>query len=66
MLTKYDDLPLEQEAIVAAVIGCAINVHRILGPGFQDRIYHTGFRLELESQGLEYESEKPIDVKYRQ
>src|SRR4029078_6268756 len=66
MLTKHADLPPEQEAIVATVIGCAINVHRTLGPGFKERIYHTALRLEFESQGGFYESEKPIEVKYRQ
>jgi len=66
MLTKHADLPPEQEAIVATVIGCAINVHRTLGPGFKERIYHTALRLEFESQGVFYESEKPIEVKYRQ
>jgi len=66
MLTKHADLPPEQEAIVATVIGCAINVHRTLGPGFKERIYHTALRLEFESQGIFYESEKPIEVKYRQ
>jgi len=66
MLTKHADLPPEQEAIVATVIGCAINVHRTLGPGFKERIYHTALRLEFESQGVSYESERPIEVKYRQ
>ena len=66
MLRKYADLPPEHEAIVTAVIGCAISVHKALGPGFKECIYHTAFRLELESQGFSYESEKPIEVKYRQ
>jgi GxxExxY protein len=66
MLKKYADLAPEQEAIVATVIGCAINVHRVLGPGFKECIYHTAMRLELESQEISYESEKPIEVKYRQ
>jgi GxxExxY protein len=66
MLEKYADLPPEQEAIVAAVIGCAINVHRVLGPGFKERIYHTALRLEFDSQGMSYDSEKPLEVKYRQ
>ena len=65
MLTRHADLPPEQEAIVSSVIGCAIAVHRELGPGFKESIYHTAFRLELESRGISYESEKPIQVKYR-
>ena len=66
MLTRYADLTPEQEVIVAAAIGYAINVHKALGPGFKECIYHTALKLELESQGMSYETEKPIQVKYRQ
>ena len=65
MLKKYADLPPDIEAMVSSIIGCAISVHRELGPGFKESIYHTAFKLELESRGIPYESEKPIQVKYR-
>ncbi len=65
MLNKYTDLSAEQEAVVSTVIGCAIAVHRALGPGFKECIYHRAFRLELDSRGIAFESEKPILVKYR-
>ena len=65
MLNKHTDLPAEQEEIVSTVIGCAIAVHRALGPGFKECIYHRAFRLELDSCGIPFESEKPILVKYR-
>ena len=58
MLSKYADLSPEHEAIVASTIGCAIAVHRELGPGFKESIYHTAFRLELERGGISFESEK--------
>jgi len=66
LLKKYSDLQPEQEAAVARAIGCGIAVHRELGPGFKERIYHDAFRLELEARGIPFESEKPILVKYRQ
>jgi GxxExxY protein len=53
------------EAIVTDAIGCAVTVHRTLGPGFKESIYHRAYRLELDSRGISYESEKPIVVKYR-
>ena len=56
MLTKHNDLPAEHEAIVSAVIGCGITVHRELGPGFKECIYHRAFRLELEERGWSFES----------
>jgi GxxExxY protein len=66
MLDRHTDLSPEQEAIVSEAIGCGIAVHRELGPGFTECIYHRAFRLELESRGMPYESEKPIQVKYRE
>lgn len=66
MLKKYSDLSPEQEAVVARAIGCGIAVHRELGPGFKERIYHEAYRLELESRAIPFESEKKILVKYRQ
>ena len=66
MLDRHTDLSLEQEAIVSEVIGCGIAVHRELGPGFKECIYHRAFRLELESRGITYESDKPIQVTYRE
>jgi GxxExxY protein len=66
MLKTYSDLTTEQEAIVSETIGCGIAVHKELGPGFRECIYHRAFRLELASRGISYESDKPILVKYRE
>ena len=64
-LNVRSELSPEEEAIVSEVIGCAIAVHRELGPGFKESIYHRAFRLELDSRQIPYESDKPILVKYR-
>lgn len=58
-------LPHEIEQIGHRVIGCAITVHRILGPGFKEAIYQRALRLELEEQALLYECEKRILVPYK-
>lgn len=66
MLVKVKQrLPDEQEQIVYRVIGCGIEVHRELGPGFKERIYADALRLELAGAGLKFEREKPIEVKYK-
>jgi len=59
-------IPQEIEDVAHRVIGCAITVHRILGPGFKERIYERAFCLELGEAGLSYESEKRILVPYKQ
>jgi GxxExxY protein len=65
MLRVSSPLTDVQEATVARVIDCAFAVHRALGPGFRERIYATAFRFELESRSLPFESEKAIEVRYR-
>ena len=66
MLNKHSDLSAEQEALVTAVIGCGIAIHRELGPGFKECIYHQAFRLELTSRKMAFESDRPILVRYRE
>ena len=64
-LVVLPPIPPEVEEIGHRVIGCAITVHRILGPGFKERIYQRAFCLELEEAGLSYECEKRILVPYK-
>jgi GxxExxY protein len=48
-----------------AIIGAAIQVYNELGPGFLEAIYHDALKIELESCGIPFESEKPLSVYYR-
>jgi len=59
--------PLSPEAddAVTETIGCAIAVHRALGPGFLESIYKKAMRIELEARHVPYECERPIKVNYR-
>jgi GxxExxY protein len=50
---------------MSATIGCAIAVHRALGPGFLESIYKKAMHIELDAQGITYESEKAVMVPYR-
>jgi len=55
---KYGD-------ITEKVIGCAFEVHKFLGNGFQEVIYQRALSLELNKAGLSYsrEVEQPIFYK---
>ena len=55
---KYGD-------ITEKVIGCAFEVHKFLGNGFQEVIYQRALSLELNKAGLNYsrEVEQPIFYK---
>lgn len=65
MLKIPSPLSNADERTVSETIGCAIAIHRELGPGFKERIYHQAFCLELDSRGMSFETEKAILVKYR-
>jgi GxxExxY protein len=45
-----------------AIIEAAIAVHRELGPGFIESIYHRAMEVALEHRSIEYQSEREIHV----
>lgn len=47
------------------VIGAAMQVHRELGSGFLEQVYHQAMRLELTDRDIPYASEVPIPIWYR-
>ena|SRR5438045_273095 len=47
------------------IIGCAMQVHRTLGNGFQEVIYQRALAIEMPLQGLAFEREKEMDIFYR-
>ncbi|MDY7009477.1 MAG: GxxExxY protein [Planctomycetota bacterium] len=44
------------------VVGCAYKVHRTLGPGFPEGVYHKALCYELINAEIPFESEKAIEV----
>jgi GxxExxY protein len=55
---------MEDEALTQKIIGCAITVHKTLGPGFLESVYQKAFAHELEKAGLKFACEYPIQVNY--
>jgi len=47
------------------IIGCAIEVHRHLGPGLLESVYELCFVEELVNAGLEVESQVYVPVFYK-
>ena len=60
--TPLDD---ETESVVEAIIGCAIRVHRELGPGFLESTYRNALCLEFQRDHIQFETEKPVVVRYQ-
>jgi GxxExxY protein len=55
---------LEHESLTEQIIGCAIEVHKRLGPGFLESIYENAFVLELRKRKLQVEQQREVIVKY--
>lgn len=53
------------ESLSGQIIGCAMAVHGILGPGFLEQVYRNALAHELRRAGLGVELGKRILVRYR-
>ena len=61
----FEPIPPHVERAAKETIGAAIEVHRVLGPGFLERIYQEALCIELKLRGISFERERPILVHYR-
>lgn len=57
------DILLKDE--VYAVIGAAIEVHRVLGPGFLEAVYQEAIEIELEARNIAFEHQKALTILYK-
>ncbi len=55
---------LEYEDLTEKIIGCAIEVHKKLGPGFLESIYENAFTIELQRQNLQIERQREVTIEY--
>jgi len=55
---------LEHEDLTDKIIGCAIEVHKKLGPGFIESIYENAFIIELQRKRLPFERQKEVVIQY--
>lgn len=57
---------MEANKITEQIIGCAINVHRSLGPGLLESAYQECLLYELKKAGLFVEKEKALPLVYEE
>ncbi|MCC6354461.1 MAG: GxxExxY protein [Verrucomicrobiae bacterium] len=55
----------EFEALSRRVIGCAIDVHRALGPGLLESAYEQCLAHELCLAQIPFEIQKPVPIAYK-
>ncbi len=55
----------ELNQLTYAVIGAAIEVHRVLGPGFLESVYQRAMELELASRRIRFDRQLLVPVEYK-
>jgi len=55
----------DKDELTERIIGAAIEVHRILGPGLLESIYEEALAIELELRGIPFQRQVEIDVLYK-
>ena len=55
----------KERELTGKIIGCAMEVHKHLGNGFQEVVYQRALSIELNLQGLEHEREKEMPLQYK-
>ncbi len=57
------EYPLSE--LTGKIIGCAMEVHRYLGNGFQEVIYQRALSIEFNLQNISHEREMEMPLKYK-
>jgi GxxExxY protein len=63
--TRMTATPQEIQQLTEKIIGCAIEVHRVLGPGLLESVYRECLLIELREEHLHAESERQIALDYK-
>ena len=51
--------------LTEGIIGAAIEVHRILGPGLLESVYEECLALELSLRGMTVQRQMPLPIEYK-
>ena len=63
--TEFTETRKGLNELTEIVIGCAIDVHRALGPGLLESTYELCLCRELSLRNIPFERQKPIPVIYK-
>lgn len=59
------EFPEARDPLTEKIIGCAIEVHRQLGPGLLEASYEAALCVELELSGLPFQRQAPYPITYK-
>jgi GxxExxY protein len=55
----------DRDELTEKIIGAAIEVHRILGPGLLESIYEEALSIEMSLRGIPFKRQVDVDVQYK-
>jgi len=55
----------EQDKVTHDIIGCAMEVHNVLGNGFQEVVYQRALSIEMNLQRIEHQREFEMPLFYK-
>jgi GxxExxY protein len=56
---------METDDLTGRIIGCAIEVHRQLGPGLLESVYESALAVELEFAKIAFSRQVSVPIQYR-
>ncbi len=56
---------MDRDPVTERTIGCAIEVHRALGPGLLESAYEKCLAFELGQHGIPFRQQLPVPVEYK-
>jgi GxxExxY protein len=59
------EFPEQRDPLTERIIGCAIEVHRTLGPGLLESTYEGALAIEFEAANLKFQRQLIIPVSYK-
>lgn len=62
---KDDELDPALSEVSRTVIGCAIDIHKALGPGFDRSIYEKALSVELAAHSVEHDVDHAFPLEYK-
>ena len=64
MNAEFAPIPSDVEAVAAAIVDAALQVHRALGPGLLESFYETCLCHELAKRGIAFERQRSWPIIY--
>ena len=64
-MKRRDTETPREDRVTDKIIGAAIEIHRVLGPGLLDSAYEECVCYELSQRGLQFKRQVPLPVTYK-